>query len=317
MERIYRIEWEGAARYAVERDGGLWLVDGDVFGQYRAGTRIATGREASFTPAVRILAPVQPGKIIGIGLNYRDHAAEQGKALPAEPLMFLKPPTAVIGPGDPIRLPAGAGRIDHEAEMAIVIGRKATRVRASEAAAYMLGVTCANDVTARELQNRGVQYSHVKGYDTFAPLGPCIAVGLDPSDLAVEGWVNGVRRQASRTGQLIFSAAELIAYVSNIMTLLDAINDAVIRGRSRLILDLSGVEYMNSASLRELVLMYERIRKKGVSLQIANPSQRVKDILELVGLDTVLDIDSDLSVEVLRLTNPSRLAAHHQICYCT
>lgn len=104
---------------------------------------------------------------------------------------------------------------------------------------------------------------------------------------------------------------------SNIMTLLDSINEAVMRGRNRLILDLSGVEYMNSASLRELVLLYERIRKKGVALQIANPSQRVKDILELVGLDSVLEIDSDLSLEVLRLAHPSRLAAHHQICYCT
>jgi anti-sigma B factor antagonist len=104
---------------------------------------------------------------------------------------------------------------------------------------------------------------------------------------------------------------------SNITTLLDAINEAIVRGRNRLILDLSGVEYMNSASLRELVLIYERIKKKGISLQIANPSQRVKDVLELVGLDSVLEIDSDLSLEVLRLTHPSRLAAHHQICYCT
>ena len=103
--------------------------------------------------------------------------------------------------------------------MALVIGRRATRVPVEEAAACVLGVTCANDVTAREMQNRGVQYSHVKGYDTFAPLGPCISVGLDPSDLAVEGWVNGVRRQASRTDQLVFPAAELVAYISAIMTL--------------------------------------------------------------------------------------------------
>ena len=103
--------------------------------------------------------------------------------------------------------------------MAIVIGRRATRVSVDRAAEHVLGVTCANDVTARDMQNRGVQYSHVKGFDTFAPLGPCIAVGLDPSNLAVEGWVNGVRRQGSRTNQLVFSAAELIAYISAIMTL--------------------------------------------------------------------------------------------------
>jgi len=219
MDRIYRIEWKGEARYAVERDGVLALVDGDIFGRYEAAEQIAAGSGVSFTPAVRVLAPVRPGKIVAIGLNYKDHAAEQGKPLPVEPMIFLKPSTAVIAPGEPIRLPAGLGRIDHEAELAIVIGRRATRVPEAAAAAHILGVTCANDVTARDLQNRGVQYSHVKGFDTFCPIGPCIAVGLDASDLAVEGWVNGVRRQASRTSQLVFSAAELIACISAIMTL--------------------------------------------------------------------------------------------------
>jgi 2-keto-4-pentenoate hydratase/2-oxohepta-3-ene-1,7-dioic acid hydratase in catechol pathway len=219
MDRIYRIEWEGEARYAVERGGVLSLVRGDVFGRYEAAEQVAAGSGVAFTPAVRVLAPVVPGKIVAIGLNYKDHAAEQGKPLPAEPMLFLKPSTAVIAHGDPIQLPRGLGRIDHEAEMAIVIGRRATRVPVGAAAAHILGITCANDVTARDLQNRGVQYSHVKGFDTFAPLGPCIAAGLDPSDLAVEGWVNGVRRQASRTSQLVFSAADLVAYISAIMTL--------------------------------------------------------------------------------------------------
>lgn len=219
MDRIYRIEWQGRPRYAVEREGTLSLVDGDIFGTYAAGPAIASGTGTDFTPAVRVLAPVVPGKIVAIGLNYKDHAAEQGKPLPREPMVFLKPSTAVIAAGETIRLPRGVGRIDHEAEMAIVIGRRATRVPVSQAGQHLLGLTCANDVTAREMQNRGVQYSHVKGFDTFAPLGPCIAVGLDPDNLAVEGWVNGVRRQASRTNQLVFSAAELIAYISAIMTL--------------------------------------------------------------------------------------------------
>ncbi len=192
---------------------------GDIYGRCEAAGQIAAGSGTSFDPAVRVLAPVVPGKIVAIGLNYKDHAAEQGKPLPLEPMIFLKPSTAVIAPGDPIRLPAGLGRMDHEAEMAIVIGRRATRVSVSDAPGHILGVTCANDVTARDMQNRGVQFSHVKGFDTFAPLGPCIAVGLDPMDLAVEGWVNGVRRQSSRTSQLVFSAAELVAYISAIMTL--------------------------------------------------------------------------------------------------
>ena len=173
MDRIYRIEWKGEARYAVERDGVLSLVRGDIFGRYEAAEQIAAGSGASFTPAVRVLAPVVPGKIVSIGLNYKDHAAEQGKPLPAEPLIFLKPSTAVIAPGEPIRLPPGVGRIDHEAEMAIVIGRRRhARRRRRRRRRYILGVTCANDVTARDLQNRGVQYSHVKGFDTFAPARP-------------------------------------------------------------------------------------------------------------------------------------------------
>ncbi len=219
MDRIYRIEWKGEARHAVERDGVLSLVRGDIFGRYEPGERVAEGSGTSFTPAVRVLAPVVPGKIVGIGLNYKDHAAEQGKPLPMQPMIFLKPSTAVIAPREAIRLPRGAGRIDHEAEMALVIGRRATRVPIEHAAGCVLGVTCANDVTARDLQNRGVQYSHVKGFDTFAPLGPCISIGLDGSDLAVEGWVNGVKRQSSRTSQLVFPAAALVAYISAIMTL--------------------------------------------------------------------------------------------------
>jgi 2-keto-4-pentenoate hydratase/2-oxohepta-3-ene-1,7-dioic acid hydratase in catechol pathway len=219
MDRIYRIDWQGHPRFAIERTGTLFLVDGDIFGRYTVGPAVASGSGTAFTPAVRLLAPVQPGKIVGIGLNYKDHAAEQGKALPKEPMVFLKPSTAVLAPGETIRLPLGVGRIDHEAEMAIVIGRRATCVSVSQAHEYILGVTCANDVTARDMQNRGVQFSHVKGYDTFAPLGPCIVSGVNPDDVAVEGWVNGVRRQASRTDNLVFSAAELIAYISDIMTL--------------------------------------------------------------------------------------------------
>lgn len=220
MDRIYRIERNGEPRHAIERDGVLRWLDGDLFGRYHGGDEIATGSGTAFTPAVRLLAPIVPGKIVAIGYNYRDHAVEQRKPVPAEPTIFIKPSTAVIGPGDPIRLPAGLGRIDHEAEMAVVIGRRASRVPAGRALDYVLGITCANDVTARDMQNRGVQYSHVKGYDTFAPLGPCIAVGLDPSDVAVAGRVNGVTRQESRTRELVFPVAELVAFISGIMTLL-------------------------------------------------------------------------------------------------
>ena len=216
MRRFFRIEHRGEARYVVEADGEWRLIDGDIFGDYSA-------REAIAPTGHTLLAPVSPSKIVCVGLNYKDHAAEQNKPLPAEPLLFIKPSTSVIGPGAEIVLPEGIGRVDHEAEAAIVIGRRATRVREADALEYVLGITCVNDVTARELQNKGAGYTRAKGFDTFAPIGPCIAEGLDYTSakgLAVEGWVNGTKRQSSSTRELIFPIPRLIAYISANMTLL-------------------------------------------------------------------------------------------------
>jgi 2-keto-4-pentenoate hydratase/2-oxohepta-3-ene-1,7-dioic acid hydratase in catechol pathway len=214
MARIFRIEDGSGARHAVEDRGEWRLIDGDVFGRWTAGAAIdPAGR--------RFLAPVLPSKIVAIGLNYRDHAAEQGRPVPTEPMMFLKPSTAVIGPGEPIVLPDGAGRIDHEAEVAVVIGRRARLVSEADALEYVFGLTCLNDVTARELQKKDVQYTRAKGFDTFAPMGPCILTGGDwTAPLAVEGWVNGQRRQASTTAELIFGIPRLIAHITAVMTLL-------------------------------------------------------------------------------------------------
>jgi 2-keto-4-pentenoate hydratase/2-oxohepta-3-ene-1,7-dioic acid hydratase in catechol pathway len=221
MDRIYRIDYRGSKRYAAEHNGRLFLLDGDLFGEYGFGEEIAQGEFPRDLPdGTRVLAPLTPSKIVAIGLNYKDHAAEQKKPLPAEPMIFLKPSTAVIGPGDPIKLPAGVGRIDYESEVGVVIGKRATRVSRERALEHVLGYTCANDVTARDLQNKGYQYSHVKGFDTFAAIGPAIAIGLDPTAIAVQGWQNGQLKQNSTTAQLIFTVADLIAYVSNIMTLL-------------------------------------------------------------------------------------------------
>ena len=221
MEHIYRIDYRGDARYAIALDGRLCLLEGDVFAEYAPGEEIGRGEFPRDLPAgARLLAPVEPSKIVAIGLNYKDHAAEQNKPLPPEPMVFLKPSTAVIASGEAIRLPSGIGRIDFESELAVVIGRRATKVPRERALEHVLGYTCANDVTARDLQRQGVQYSHCKGYDTFAPLGPCIAVGLDAGSLAIEGWQNDVRRQCSSTSQLIFDVPALIEYTSHIMTLL-------------------------------------------------------------------------------------------------
>ena len=219
--KIYRVSLEGREQYLIARDGRFHVLEGDLFGEFGAGDSVARGETAGDLPAgARLLAPVQPSKIVAIGLNYRDHAAEQGKPLPPEPMVFLKPASALIAPGEAIRLPPGVGRVDYESEMAVVVGRRATRVPRDRALEHVLGYTCANDVTARDLQNRGVQYSHCKGYDTFAPLGPCIATGLDPSRLRVQGWLNGELRQDSSTRQLIFPVDQLIEYISAIMTLL-------------------------------------------------------------------------------------------------
>jgi len=216
MHRLYRIEHDGEPRYAAEREGRWRLVEGDIFGSYRDGAEISPD-------GLTLLAPVAPSKIVCVGLNYKDHAAEQHKALPDEPLIFIKPSTAVIGPGAAIEVPSWAGRIDHEAEMAIVIGRRAFEVPLTRAAEHILGLTAVNDVTARELQSKDGQYTRAKGFDTFAPVGPCIATGLDweaKDGLVVEGWVNGQRRQSSSTKELIFSIRELVAFVSSVMTLL-------------------------------------------------------------------------------------------------
>lgn len=216
MKRIYRIDHRGTPRHVIEENGRWHLLEGDLFDGYEAGDEIpATGHS--------VLAPIVPSKIAAIGLNYKDHAAEQNKALPEEPLMFLKPSTAVIGPGDTIVLPEGAGRIDHEAEVGVVIGKRASHVPADRAHEFVLGLTCVNDVTARELQTKDVQYTRAKSFDTFAPLGPCIAVGIDyraAEGVRVEGWVNDERRQASSTNQLIFPIDTLVAFVSRVMTLL-------------------------------------------------------------------------------------------------
>jgi len=200
MKKFYRIEHDGAPRHAVE-EGGRWrLLEGDLFGRHETGDEIAsTGH--------RLLAPVTPSKMVCIGLNYKDHAAEQNKPLPEWPLMFIKPSTAAIGPGDTIVIPPGIGRVDHEAEVGVVIGRRATKVSERDAHQYVFGLICFNDVSARGLQQKGYQYTHAKGFDTFAPLGPCIAAGVDHRGSAGIGRLTDIGPDPLRTA--LFVAAEV------------------------------------------------------------------------------------------------------------
>jgi len=210
---IYRVEHEGHAVYALRQENAWHRLEGDPFGVYRAGGILGV-------ESPPILPPVAPSKIVAVGLNYKDHAAEMNKPLPDEPLIFLKPSTAVIGPGSAIVLPIDAGRVDYEAEVGVVIGRLARDVPAERAHEYVLGLTCVNDVTDRDLQRRDVQYTRAKGFDTFAPVGPCITpVSLD-QPITVESRVNGEVRQHSRTSELIFPIRDLVEFISGVMTLL-------------------------------------------------------------------------------------------------
>jgi len=163
--------------------------------------------------------PTPPTKIVCIGSNYRRHIEELGRTIPVEPRIFMKPTSALIGPGEAIVLPPGTERVDHEAELGVVIGRTMSRVPAADCLSYVAGYTCVNDVTARDLQKKDVLFTRAKGFDTFCPVGPVVASDLDPSNLRVRAWVDGQLRQDGQTSDMIFDVPCLLAYVSNIMTL--------------------------------------------------------------------------------------------------
>lgn len=215
--RIVRFDMQGRTGYGLlagEKIDVLWSTP------YDGGLENTTGEVVSL-PEVTLLAPCEPTKIVAIGLNYRDHAAEFGHPIPEEPLIFMKPSTAVIGPDEDIVYPAMSRRVDYEAELAVVIGKTARFVEEADFREYVLGYTCINDVTARDLQKKDGQWTRAKGFDTFAPLGPWIETDIaDPNNLTVAGYLNGERRQHSNTGNLIFPVATLVSFISRIMTLL-------------------------------------------------------------------------------------------------
>jgi 2-keto-4-pentenoate hydratase/2-oxohepta-3-ene-1,7-dioic acid hydratase in catechol pathway len=167
-----------------------------------------------------LLAPVEPSKILGVGTNYRLHAAEMGKPIPDEPLLFMKPPSAVIGPGAAIVRPAGFDRTDFEGELSFVVGRPARRVPVERALEHVFGYTICNDVTVRDLQKKDGQFTRAKGFDTFCPVGPFVTRGVDPADLRIVTRQNGELRQDGRTNDLIFAVAQVLAVASRVMTLL-------------------------------------------------------------------------------------------------
>jgi len=177
---------------------------------------------------VRLLAPVLPSKVVAFARTYAEHARELGSEVPDAPMMFIKPSTSVIGPGDPIRYPRQSHEVHHEAELAVVIGRLCRDVPMSRVPEVVLGYTCGNDVTARDLQRSDGQWSRAKGFDTFCPLGPWVETQIDPSDVRVTCTVGGQVRQDGRTSLLLFPVAELVSYVSEAMTLLPG--DVILTG---------------------------------------------------------------------------------------
>ncbi len=204
-----------SAHYGVIEGENVIEISGPPWTKWSRGTR--TSRLAD----VRLLAPAEPSKIVCIGRNYAAHAAELGNEVPKEPLMFLKPPSSIIGPEEAIVLPKYSQRVEHEGELALVMGRRCSQLRdTDDSLSFVMGYTCLNDVTARDLQKSDVQFTRAKGFDTFCPIGPHIETDLDPSNVLVETHVNGTRRQSGATSLMIYPPAFLVRWISRMMTLM-------------------------------------------------------------------------------------------------
>jgi len=201
-------------KWGVMEEDSIREMDGDPFGSFYLLSKAKGLQE------VKLLSPCLPSKIVALGLNYRNHAEEVKTALPKEPLLFLKPSTSVIGPGEDIAYPKMSKRVDYEAELAVVIRKLAKAIPVEKAAEYILGYTCFNDVTARDLQPKDGQWTTAKGFDTFAPIGPWIVTDIDPCHLEISSYLNGERRQHSNTKNLVFDPFHLVSFISHVMTLL-------------------------------------------------------------------------------------------------
>lgn len=202
-------------RYGVLEGDTVREIEGEIFGDHTITDKAYKRDE------VKILPPCEPSKIVAIGLNYSDHAQEMGSDLPEEPRMFLKPHTAVIAHEEKIKYPDHMSeRVDFEGELGVVIGKKTTDVSEEQALNYVFGYTCMNDVTARDLQKKDIQFTRAKGFDTFAPMGPVIETELDPGKLEISTRLNGELKQHSNTSLLIFGVPHLVSFISHVMTLL-------------------------------------------------------------------------------------------------
>ncbi len=213
--KIVRYLDNGSPRYGIVENGTVYQAEGDLF------EGLSKGASAGSMDAMTILPPVEPSKIVAVGLNYALHVTENdpNRQVPTEPVLFMKPQTGLLGHGGVIELPE-ANRIDEEAEFCMVIGKQASRVSESDALDYVLGYTCGNDVSHRDFQRKDGQWVRAKGFDTFCPLGPVIETDLDPNNLDIKGKINGEVKQSSNTSDLMFKPAFLVSFISNVMTLL-------------------------------------------------------------------------------------------------
>jgi 2-keto-4-pentenoate hydratase/2-oxohepta-3-ene-1,7-dioic acid hydratase in catechol pathway len=212
--KIVRFTHAEKAEYGILFSDAIQSLAGTPFGEMK------TTNQHHRLSDIRLLPPCQPSKIVALGLNYRSHAAEVNHRLPSEPLIFIKPSTSVIGPEDSIIYPESSERVDYEGELGVVIKTIAHRVAREDAGKYILGYTCVNDVTARDLQSRDKQWTRSKSFDTFCPIGPCIETELDPANLSLETCLNGEVKQRTSTSDLIFPVFELLSFISHVMTLL-------------------------------------------------------------------------------------------------
>ncbi len=212
--KIVRFAAQGKTRYGLLAGDRIDAIAGRPFGSLR------TTGDSFRLRDVRLLAPCVPSKIVALGVNYRSHADEMKSQLPKNPLIFIKPPTAVIGPEDTIIYPPSSRQVDYEGELGVVIKKKARNVAESQAAEFILGYTCLNDVTARDLQRLDGQWTRAKGFDTFAPMGPCIETDLDPTNVPLEVYLDGKMVQQGNTRDLVFGVYRLVSFISEVMTLL-------------------------------------------------------------------------------------------------
>jgi 2-keto-4-pentenoate hydratase/2-oxohepta-3-ene-1,7-dioic acid hydratase in catechol pathway len=241
---ICRYRYRDAVEYGILEDNEITALEMDPFAGIKKTTKRRKLADAT------LLAPALPSKVVAVGLNYQEHIDETGMAKPDAPILFIKPSTSVIGPGEPIMYPRKAARVDYEAELGVVIGKRCKNISREEANSVILGYLCLNDVTERFMQGMDGQWTRAKSFDTFCPIGPYIVTDIDPRGLEVEAYLNGEQKQSASTDLFIFKVDELVSFISEVMTLLPG--DVIATGTP------SGIGPMNPGDTVEI-----RIEKIG------------------------------------------------------